>query len=308
MAPGRNKFVQLPGRLEEIVDLPDGRRLGYAVVGDPAGAPLLYFHGVPGSRLDFTAERHDRALRAGGVRFIATDRPGFGLSDPTPARGYAAWPADVRALADALGLERFPVLGYSLGGRYALACAALIPERLSAVGVLSAVTSPDMSGFARAIPLLSRLDQAFARRAPRLWTGMTRSNVRRGRRNPEALLRPYKLVLRSPADREALAADPVGFARYGIEAARQTPEGWRREETNVREPLDFDLDEVRMPVKVWHGTADTLVPIAQGRHLAARLPSAQLVELQGIGHLHSAERIAQIAAELIQAARPEPVP
>jgi pimeloyl-ACP methyl ester carboxylesterase len=74
----------LETRLEETVDLPDGRRLGLAEVGDPEGAPVLYFHGVPGSRLDFTSERYDEALRAVGVRLIAADRPGFGLSDPKP--------------------------------------------------------------------------------------------------------------------------------------------------------------------------------------------------------------------------------
>src|SRR5207302_754434 len=148
----------------------------------------------------------------------------------------------------------FAVLGYSRGGRYALACAALIPERLMAVGLLSSVSSPDMPGFARAWPRLVRMDQAFARRAPTLWTRVTNSNVRRGKQNPAALLAPYKLVLRSRADRAALAANPREFARYGIEAARQSPAGWRMEATNVRDALDFDLDEVKMPVKIWHGT------------------------------------------------------
>jgi pimeloyl-ACP methyl ester carboxylesterase len=131
----------------------------------------------------------------------------------------------VSALADSLGLDRFAVLGYSRGGHYALACAALIPERLTAVGVLSAVTSPDMPGFARAWPRLVRMDRALADRAPALWTSV--SNVRRGKKNPAALLAPFKLVLRAPADRAALAANPRELARRGIEAARQSTAGWR---------------------------------------------------------------------------------
>src|SRR5947209_14262034 len=121
----------MEARLDQTVDLPDGRRLGYAEVGEPRGKPVLYFHGVPGSRLDFTAARCDEALRAVAVRFIGADRPGFGLSDKKPGRGHADWPADVSALADSLELDRFAVLGYSRGGPYALACAALIPERLT---------------------------------------------------------------------------------------------------------------------------------------------------------------------------------
>jgi pimeloyl-ACP methyl ester carboxylesterase len=115
-------------------------------------------------------------------------------------------------------------------------------------------------------------------------------------------------VLTSPADRKALAADPVGFARYSIEAARQSAEGWRIEETNQREPLDFDIDDVKVPVKIWHGTADTLVPISHARHLAARLQSAELVEIPDVGHLHSPERIAQIATELTRSAARQPIP
>jgi pimeloyl-ACP methyl ester carboxylesterase len=155
-----------------------------------------------------------------------------------------------------------------------------------------------MENFAQAFPRLSRMDQAFARRAPRLWSRMTNSNVRRGAENPAAVLRPFKLVLTSRADRQEMAANPRDFARYMIEAARQSPDGWWMEETNMSEPLDFDLDEIKLPVMIWHGTADTLVPLSHGRNLASRLPQAELVELPDIGHLHSPDRIAHVTSEL----------
>jgi len=287
-------------RLEQIVELPDGRHLGYAEVGDPAGAPILQFHSNPGSRLDFAFAQHDQALRAAGVRLIGVDRPGYGLSQPKPGRGHADWPADVTALADSLELDRFAVLGYSRGGKYALACAALIPERLTAVGMLSTGTTPDMAGYARAFPGLARLEFSFARRAPAVWTRVTNSSVRRGHKNPAAVLAPFKLVLRCPADRELLASYPREMASTILEAARQGPTQWRIEETNQPDPLDFDVDDVKLPVKIWHGTADTLVPIVQARHLVNRLASAELVELSDVGHLHTPERVAQIASELTQ--------
>lgn len=291
----------MDSRTDRTITLPDGRRLGYADVGDPLGAPLLWFHGNPDSRLHFTPARYAEPLRAAGVRFIATDRPGYGLSDPHPDHGYAFWPADVAALADALGLDRFAVLGYSLGGRYALACAALIPERLRAVGTLSAVTSPDMPDFFRSYPRLARTEFTFARRAPRVWTKVTNSSVRRGKKNPAAVLAGLRLVLSSPADRNLLASHTEEFARTVIEAARQGPEKWRIAETGQFESLDFSIDDVRLPVRVWHGTADTLVPITQGRHLAQRLPAATLIEIPDAGHLHTPEQVVTVARELTRA-------
>lgn len=292
----------MSSRHDQVVELPDGRLLGYAEVGDPAGAPLLQFHSNPGSRLDFAFEDHDAALRAAGVRLIGVDRPGYGLSDPKPGRGHADWPSDVTAFADSLGLDRFAVLGYSRGGKYALACAALMPERLTTVGMLSTGTTPDMPGYAHAFPLVARMDFAFARRAPALWTKINNTAVRRGQTKPSAVLAPFKLALRAAQDRAVLARYPREIAQTILEAARQGPEQWRVEETNQPDPLDFDVDAVTLPVAIWHGTADTLVPIAQARHLASRLKNATLVELPGVGHLHTPETVARIAAELTQGA------
>lgn len=288
----------MSGRREQTITLEDGRQLGFAEAGDTAGAPLLGFHGTPDSRLLFTTERYDEALRDAGVRFVGVDRPGYGLSDPKPGRGHADWPADVTALADALGLDRFAVLGYSRGGRYALACAALIPDRLTGVGLLSAVGSPDMPGFYRSYSRRVRMEFAFARNAPALWTWLTNANVRRAAKRPGAVLTPLSLVLTCPADRAILASDARDLADAVMEAGRQGPASWRMDETNQRDPLDFDLDAVTVPVKVWHGTADRLVPIAQGRHLAGRLKFGELIEMPDVGHLHTPERIAVIAREL----------
>src|SRR4051812_34137799 len=98
------------------VTLRDGRRLGYAEYGEPDGRPVFYFHGTPGSRID--GRGADAEVRALGLRVIAVERPGYGLSTFVPRRTIASWPADVTELADALGIERFGVYGYSYGGPY----------------------------------------------------------------------------------------------------------------------------------------------------------------------------------------------
>ena len=115
------------------VTLADGRRLAYDDVGDPSGAPVVYLHGCPDCRL--TRHPDDGIAARASVRLIAVDRPGYGHSDPDPAGDERALAADVVALADALGIERFAVLGWSSGGPGALALAADHPSRVAVAGV-----------------------------------------------------------------------------------------------------------------------------------------------------------------------------
>ena len=119
------------------IKLRDGRRLGYAEFGDPRGKPVLFFHGYPGSRWDGAETGH--AAEHVGVRLIAPDRPGMGLSDYQPNRRLLDWPQDVLELTNVLELDHFAVIGYSGGGPYALACAFQLDTRLSAVGVIAGI-------------------------------------------------------------------------------------------------------------------------------------------------------------------------
>src|SRR5262245_54218318 len=116
--------------------LPSGRLLAYCEYGDPAGAPVLYFHGSPSSRLEPLLIGDDTWRRL-GLRVIAADRPGMGQSPFQDGRRLLDWPANATVLADTLGLERFAVLGFSGGGPYVFACAAQIPQRLTAAVVVS---------------------------------------------------------------------------------------------------------------------------------------------------------------------------
>src|SRR5918994_1295299 len=129
---------------EEMVLLPDGRRVAIASHGDPRGGPHFLFHGIPVSRLghEFT----DAPAKEHGVRVLCPDRPGIGFSDPKPGRTIHGYADDIAAVADALGIERFAVLGLSGGGPYALACGARLPERVTAVGVMAGIGPLDRPG------------------------------------------------------------------------------------------------------------------------------------------------------------------
>ena len=120
--------------LKYTVRTADGRRLSTQSSGDPDGRPVFVLHGTPGSRLG----PHPRSavLHRLGVRLISFDRPGYGGSDRLAGRQVADVAEDVLAIADAYGLKKFAVVGRSGGGPHALACAALLPERMTRAAVL----------------------------------------------------------------------------------------------------------------------------------------------------------------------------
>jgi pimeloyl-ACP methyl ester carboxylesterase len=120
---------------ETTVTLPDGRLLGYVECGDPAGKPIFCFDGWPSSR--WGALLKDAEAQAAGVRLIGVDRPGMGLSGFVPQHRLLDWPGDVATLATSLGLDRWAVWGISGGAPFALVCAYLLSERVSACGVVS---------------------------------------------------------------------------------------------------------------------------------------------------------------------------
>ncbi|MCJ1308648.1 hypothetical protein MMC25_002301 [Agyrium rufum] len=141
----------------QTITLPNGRTLGYAEYGDPKGTPILYFHGFPESRIG-AYPLHEMALRR-NIRLLSIDRPSFGLSTPDPKRRIVDWPKDVEAFASQLSLSHYAVMGVSGGGPYALACAALLPNKtLTAVGVVAGAPLWDRGILTRGVPWYARLN------------------------------------------------------------------------------------------------------------------------------------------------------
>ena len=133
-----------PGEGGKAIRLGDGRRLGFMEWGDPHGAPVLEFRGLPGSRLGDAID--PGFLLAHRIRRITVDRPGTGASDFLPGRTLLDWPQDVAELADALGIGRFTVLGTSGGGPHAAACAYRLPGRIARVTLVSGLGPLDRPG------------------------------------------------------------------------------------------------------------------------------------------------------------------
>jgi pimeloyl-ACP methyl ester carboxylesterase len=255
-----------------------GRTIAYTDIGAPSGPCVLFFHGAPSSRLRLAYL--EPALRSDGVRVISPDRPGYGRSSPQPGRSLSDWPADVAALADAVGCERFVVAGHSSGGAYAVACAAYLQGRVSAGMLLGGVT--DMGwpaaweGYLEDEAALMRLagEEAVKEACVRRYGAdgsrfLTASNWEM----PEADLQLYA---------DEVTAQLLGKAR--AEAFRQGVEGYAQDMVVQGRPWPFDAAAITAPFHVLHGERDTLLPLAHSRHTAALIPGANLEVLPGHGH------------------------
>ena len=261
--------------------LRDGRRLGYAEYGDPLGTPIVYAHGGLSSRLDiaFASER----CRTAGVRLLAPDRPGIGLSDPQSGRSLLDWPGDVAQLADAIGLECFAVLGWSAGGAYALACAHRLGQRITAVGIVAGMAPLERAEMIGELGMRAdRLLFSLAGRAPAvaaLGLGVA------GRLPRKVIRAALRRDLRSDSDREIIAAASLAESTdFFLEAFRQGPRGIVEDYRVTGGPWGFRPEEIRADVFLWHGAEDNLLPLRHARALAARLPNARLDVLPDRGH------------------------
>lgn len=275
-----------PPRFEGALRLRGGRRLGYAEYGPASGRPLLWFHGTPGARRQIAPQARALAHER-GVRIVCVERPGIGESTPHVYGALVDFAADIEQLCDALGIERFGVAGLSGGGPYALACAHELPARVVAVAVLGGVApavGPDaVEGGANG---LIRTLAPWLHRARQPVGGLLRGLVR--------LLEPLAdpavgLFARQmpPGDQRVFedAAVRLMFQEDIILGSRRSMQALCLDVVLFGRHWGFALADIEVPVHLWYGDADIIVPLHHGAHLAERIPGAQLRIRPGEGHL-----------------------
>lgn len=273
-------------KLEGNVAVSADRQLGFAEFGDPQGRAIFWLHGTPGARRQIPAEARAYA-ELEKIRLIGVDRPGIGSSTPHQYPNVLAFAEDLRAIADTLGIENFAVIGLSGGGPYTLAVAAAMPERVVAAGVLGGV-------------------------APYLGPDGISSGLMNLGSTVAPVLEIAGMPIRLAAATLIKFIAPVGSPALEI-YARISPEGDRRllarpefkamflddllngSRKQLAAPFydivdfvrdwGFRLDEVKVPVRWWHGDKDHIVPFAHGAHAVARLPDAEMTILPGESHL-----------------------
>lgn len=278
--PRRKTPVQ-PRALGET-DVGGGRVIGWAEYGHPDGDPVLWYHGTPGARTQLPPGAHQAALQR-GFRIITVERPGTGASTDHQYRRIAEFGADIEIVVDDLGLERFGTIGLSGGGPYVLATAHHMPERTvvgSLLGGIAPVRGPDaVWSYMRVLRFLAPTFEVL--RSP---LGSTLGPVvGSAERVGEQVLEVFSRLI-GGSDREVLS-DP-DFAAMFI--ADLTNAGHLRSVAHdvalLSRHWGFLLADVTVPVIVWQGLADSIVPPSHGHHQASRLPNAKLRVRPGEGH------------------------
>jgi pimeloyl-ACP methyl ester carboxylesterase len=281
----------------------DGRVLAVREFGASDGAPVLHFHGTPGSRLELAWADDD--LRRAGVRLVAFDRPGYGRSTAA-ALSLTAGAGDGLRLLDELGIDRCPTLGWSGGGPFALAVAAVAPGRVPAVGVMSGAAP--FQEQPQWLSTLSDDDKEAVERLPSDPVGAAAifqrgfGNLRDLSDGP-AVLAAFEGAL-SDRDKRVLADAGLGdaFAADLREAGLQDFAGGGWDNVAWVGDWNFDLAAVRCPVLLWYGDEDLMARPDMARHLAGRLPNASLTMRTGYGHLAPLEHLTDMISELLRAA------
>jgi len=273
------------GQVDDVVRGPTGRTVGFLARGPEDGKAVVHLHGAPGSRREQHLVFPDDVLARFGIRAVTVDRPGYGNTDPLPG-GRPERAQDVLAVADALGLDRFALVGVSSGGTNALTLAAVAPGRVDRVVLLAAQMPYDD-------------DEAITALQPGQAMGLP--YLRGGR---SELIEQYCLDFR-----DATLADPIGgfeeptrtlsrreqtwysqawvrdaFVADMQEAFRVGAEGYIDDALTSVRPFEVDVSAVRCPVRAVHGMSDDWEPLANLRRFLTQLLDAQLFLLDGMNH------------------------
>jgi pimeloyl-ACP methyl ester carboxylesterase len=286
------------------LDLPDGRALEYVVEGPADGLPLVFHHGTPSAAVPFPLMT--AAASAHGLRMVLHSRPGYAGSAPRPGRTVADDAADVAAILDALGAERFLTMGWSGGGPHALASAALLPDRCLGAATIAGVAPHRADGldwlagmgqenldeFGAALagePALT----AYLTEAAAGMAGVTGADI-------AAALGD----LASDVDKRALTGDFADHLAENFRASVSTGiAGWRDDDLAFVADWGFPLDRFRVPVAIWQGAQDRMVPFEHGRWLAAHVTGAHVHLEPDEGHLSLIDKLEMIVADLVRLAR-----
>ncbi len=265
---------------------PGGRSLAVEVAGPEDGEVIVFHTGTPSVGSIFEPMIEAGAER--GLRHVSYARPGYAGSDRQPGRSHADCVADVEAILDHLGVDRFYVTGHSGGGPHSLACAALLPDRVRSAATTASVAPFDAEGLEWLAGMgQENLDEFAAQQAGdaelqsflEKWAEVMRSVT------PDQVIDALGDLLPDP-DREVLTGALAEFSAASMRAAVGSGIwGWFDDDVAVLADWGFDLGAIEVPVAIWQGEEDRMVPFAHGQWLAEHVSGAKAHLLPGEGHI-----------------------
>lgn len=292
--------------MPDFVSTPDGRRLEILTGGAEDGLPFLFHSGTPSAVV-----RHGplwAAAEASGLRLVTYSRPGYGASTPRPVGPpvpIADDATDSATVLDALGIDRFVTLGWSGGGPRALACAALLPDRCAAAVSFAGVAPADADGldWCGGMGPENVRDFELAGRGREALRPVVEEQVAEFATVTGAQIVEAFGGLVDEVDAAALTGELGDYvAAVFRRSAEQGATGLLEDNLQIMQPWGFDVADITVPVAIWQGAHDKMVPFAHGRWLAARIPGARAHLFDDEGHLSLLHRMDEMLAELVELA------
>jgi pimeloyl-ACP methyl ester carboxylesterase len=284
----------------QTIKLRDGRTLGYAEWGDFKGKPLFLFAGSNSAR--FARHPDDEVLVEMGIHLYTFDRPGMGLSDPQPGRRLLDWAEDVRDFASQKQIPRFAIVAASQGGPYGAACAYALPDLLSSVSLVSAVSPLDDPAVMATQNRMIRAQIFIARHFPGLMT--LQMKMMRPLLNGNRPQKMFRAVFKNLPPGDQVVMNSTNMIDVLVqdmrEGMRQGGRGGGDDMRAVVTDWDFKLEDIRTKVFLWQGEADPNVTPAMGRYLAARIPNCEATFVPNAGHFLMYTHWRQILSQLIE--------
>ncbi|MEN4449760.1 alpha/beta hydrolase [Mycobacterium sp. SM3041] len=273
-------------KLEGNIAVGEDRQIGFAEFGNPQGRAVFWLHGTPGARRQIPTEARSFASR-NNIRLIGIDRPGIGSSTPHQYENVLGFTVDLRTIADTLGINRFAVIGLSGGGPYTLATAAAMPDRVVMAAVLGGVAPLiGEDGISSGLMELAKIVRPIIEVAdtPIRWVAGSLMKVIAPFGSPAldlyARISPHgdRNLLSRPEFKAMFLDDLLNGSRKQLAAPFADIVVFARD-------WGFRLEDIKVPVRWWHGDADHIVPYAHGQHAVARIADAEMFTLPGESHL-----------------------
>lgn len=291
-------MISTHSNLIQLVKLPKNKVISYYEFGERKGKPILYMHGITSSRI--SGYSADIIAKKMGIRLIAIDRPGIGLSTASNLHTVVDWADDIFLFADALGIQKFSLIGHSGGGAYTMGCAVKIPERLMKVGIASSAVPLANAEVRQFLPSHYRLLKSITANVPWILSGLI-AVLRFLFLNETDKVLEANMQILSSADRKILSDNTIKdiLVESAMEACRQGSKGIAQDAYLLTRDWGFKPKDIKKNITLWHGTNDLTVPFSGAEYLRKSLPHCNFIRRENEGHLFLFSQWESILGNLI---------